>query len=166
MFSALSNKTAKGLRRGRYTRENYSRTTHAAKITVTRGPHALAYRSTVQHGDNVRTTRNIQDTQQQSQANHKYGEECKRGERTKKGEEIGGFSKLLPSFYHQCSHPRSMYHGVPRALTLQSLDEMGTFWICWVQACCGRSLGHSRITNRSFMRVCMRSMVQHRWWSR
>jgi len=73
---------------------------------------------------------------------------------------------LLPSI-HQCSHPRTMYHGVPRALTLQSLYEMGMFCICCgIRVCCGRSLDHFRGTNRSFMRVCVRSMVQHRWWCR
>jgi hypothetical protein len=72
--------------------------------------------------------------------------------------EKGKKSEVLPSFYlaftTNVSHPRSMYQGVPRALTLQSLDEMGTFLICsGICACGGRSLGHSRITNRSFMRV-------------
>lgn len=71
--------------------EDYSRTTHAAKITVTCGPHrsrmwVYMYNTgigCVQHGT------------YRAHNNNKYAEECKRGEKAKKGEK----SEVLPSFY-------------------------------------------------------------------
>ena len=74
-------------------------------------------------------------------------------------------SFLLPHMRNvpSCSYKRTVYHRVPRTLTLQSLEKVGTFCVRSIRTCRRRGVGHWRVTFGMLRPVSVRSVVKREW---